>query len=109
MVCAPCSTPPVGRSEFHWARHADYREAGGYAAMAALLDEDVRPDAVFAANNLMTVGALECLVDRGRSVPDEVGVVGFDDIPWARLARPSLTTVGQPTYEMGKSAAQLLA
>ncbi|PZG36398.1 LacI family transcriptional regulator, partial [Spongiactinospora gelatinilytica] len=77
--------------------------------MAALLDEDVRPDAVFAANNLMTVGALECLVDRGRSVPDEVGVVGFDDIPWARLARPSLTTVGQPTYEMGKSAAQLLA
>ncbi|MDI1463132.1 LacI family DNA-binding transcriptional regulator [Catellatospora sp. KI3] len=90
-------------------RHGDYRQEGGYQAMAALLDEGERPDAIFAANNLMTIGALECLADRGISVPDRMGVVGFDDIPWAHLVRPSLTTVAQPTYELGRTAALLLA
>ncbi|MGV9309342.1 LacI family DNA-binding transcriptional regulator [Nonomuraea sp. NPDC003727] len=90
-------------------RYADFREEGGYAAMEALLRQDSPPDAVFAANNLMTVGAVECLVDQGVRIPEEVGVVGFDNIPWAHLVRPSLTTVGQPTYELGRTAALLLA
>lgn len=90
-------------------RHGDFRQEGGYQAMAALLDEGERPDAVFVANNLMTVGAMECLVDRGIPVPDRMGVVGFDDIPWAHLVRPSLSTVVQPTYELGRTAALLLA
>ncbi|GHJ47919.1 LacI family transcriptional regulator [Catellatospora sp. TT07R-123] len=90
-------------------RHGDYRQEGGYQAMAALLEEVARPDAIFAANNLMTIGALECLADRGISVPEQMGVVGFDDIPWAHLVRPSLTTVAQPTYELGRTAALLLA
>jgi LacI family transcriptional regulator len=81
------------------ARHADFREQGGYAAMASLL-VDANPDAVFVANNLMTIGALECLVHHGIEVPREIGVVGFDEIPWADLVRPSLSTVAQPTYEM---------
>lgn len=89
------------------ARHADFRERGGYAAMASLL-ADAAPDAVFVANNLMTIGALECLVHHGIEVPREVGVVGFDEIPWADLVRPSLSTVAQPTYEMGKTAGRLL-
>ena len=88
-------------------RHADFRERGGYAAMASLL-ADAAPDAVFVANNLMTVGALECLMKSGIRVPREVGVVGFDEIPWADLVRPSLSTVAQPTYDMGKTAGQLL-
>ncbi len=88
-------------------RHADFRERGGYEAMASLL-ADVGPDAVFVANNLMTIGALECLIHHGIEVPREVGVVGFDEIPWADLVRPSLSTVAQPTYEMGKTAGQLL-
>lgn len=89
-------------------RHADFREEGGYQAMQALLDSGAEPDAVFAANNLMTVGAVECLVDRGIEIPGRMGVVGFDDIPWAHLVRPSLTTVAQPTYELGRTAALLL-
>jgi LacI family transcriptional regulator len=89
-------------------RHADFRERGGYEAMASLL-ADAAPDAVFVANNLMTVGALECLMKSGIGVPREVGVVGFDEIPWANLVRPSLSTVAQPTYDMGKTAGQLLA
>jgi LacI family transcriptional regulator len=89
-------------------RHADFREQGGYAAMASLLDKDAHPDGVFVANNLMTIGAVECLVDRGITVPGDVAVVGFDDIPWAHLVRPSLTTVAQPTYELGRTAALML-
>ena len=90
-------------------RFADFREEGGYRAMASLLKESEPPDAVFATNNLMTVGAVECLVDRGVNVPGQVGVVGFDDIPWAHLVRPSLSTVSQPTYDLGRAAAVLLA
>ncbi|MFV2020446.1 LacI family DNA-binding transcriptional regulator [Micromonospora sp. LOL_023] len=89
-------------------RHADFRADGGYQAMADLLRLDPRPDALFAANNLMTVGAVECLVDQGIDVPSAVGVVGFDDLPWAHLVRPALTTVSQPTYQLGETAARLL-
>ena len=87
---------------------ADFREQGGYEAMNALLDLPERPDAVFIANNLMTVGAMECLAERHVRVPEEIGVVGFDDIPWAHLVRPSLTTITQPTYELGRTSARLL-
>lgn len=89
-------------------RYSDFREEGGYQAMASLLDQGAKPDAVFAANNLMTVGAVECLVDRGIDIPARMGVVGFDELPWAHLVRPSLTTVAQPTYELGRTAALLL-
>lgn len=89
-------------------RIADFRERGGHDAMASLLD-DAAPDAVFAANNLMTVGAMECLVERGLAIPDDIAVVGFDELPWADLVRPSITTVAQPTYEEGRTAAELLA
>jgi len=89
-------------------RHADFRERGGYQAMESLLS-GAAPDAVFVANNLMTVGALECLIERGIEVPREVGLVGFDEIPWATLVRPTLSTVAQPTYEMGQAAGELLA
>ncbi|MFI6735014.1 LacI family DNA-binding transcriptional regulator [Nonomuraea sp. NPDC050451] len=87
---------------------ADFREQGGYDAMAALLSSPEPPDAVFVANNLMTVGALRCLTERGVDVPGQVGLVGFDEIPWADLVRPSPSTVTQPTYELGRMAARLL-
>ncbi|BCB87146.1 hypothetical protein Psuf_044590 [Phytohabitans suffuscus] len=89
-------------------RHGDFREEGGYRAMAALMSLRPRPDALFATNNLMTVGAVECLVDSRVAVPRQMGVVGFDGVPWAHLVRPSLTTVAQPTYELGREAAALL-
>ncbi len=88
---------------------ANFREEGGYRAMSALLALPHPPDAVFAANNLMTIGAVECLVDHGITIPTQMGVVGFDEIPWAHLVRPSLTTVKQPTYEVGRTAALLLS
>ncbi len=89
-------------------RHADFRERGGYDAMKSLL-ADSAPDAVFVANNLMTVGVLKYIVQHGIRVPGDMGVVGFDEIPWADLIRPPVSTVAQPTYDMGRIAGQLLA
>ncbi|HEX8346749.1 MAG TPA: LacI family DNA-binding transcriptional regulator [Actinoplanes sp.] len=89
-------------------RRTDFRREGGHRAMASLLEAGARPDAVFVANNLMTIGAVECVFDRGIAVPSELGVVGFDDMPWTNLIRPALSTVAQPTYELGRAAAELL-
>jgi LacI family transcriptional regulator len=90
-------------------RRADFREEGGHAAALSLLDETDPPDAFFVANNLMTVGVLRTLRERGRRVPDDVAIVGFDDAPWTTLVSPQLSVVAQPTYDIGREAAKLLA
>ena len=89
-------------------RYADSLQEGGYRAMTSMLTEDPRPDAVFVANNLMTVGAVGSAFDHGLDLPTEFGIVGFDDMPWAKLMRPALTTVAQPSYDVGRAAAELL-
>src|SRR5438094_3066681 len=83
---------------------------GGTIAANAVLDLDERPSAIFSGNNLMTIGALQTIVNRGLLVPDDVALVGFDDFPfpWSDAFRPHLTTVAQPTYELGRRAAELL-
>jgi LacI family transcriptional regulator len=86
----------------------DFREQGGKAAMEGLLSLPVPPDAVFVLNNLMTLGALTAIAERGLMVPDSVAVVGFDDPSWAALLRPPLTTVAQPTYDLGAETARML-
>jgi LacI family transcriptional regulator len=90
---------------------ADFREEGGYAATLGLLRRGPgeRPDALLVANNLMTLGALRAIEDAGLRVPDDVRLVGFDDAPWATLMRPRLTVVAQPTADIGRRAAELLA
>jgi LacI family transcriptional regulator len=89
-------------------RRADFREDGGYKATRALLELADPPDALFVANNLMTLGALHAIQDAGLRVPDDLGIVGFDDSPAADLMRPRLTVVAQPTYQIGRVAGQLL-
>lgn len=96
---------PYPAEEF--TRYADFRAEGGYRAMADLLACPRRPDAVFAANNLMAVGALRALAEAGLSAP-EFGVLSFGDVPWASLVTPSLTTVHLPSYDLGLTAAALL-
>jgi DNA-binding LacI/PurR family transcriptional regulator len=86
----------------------DFSIEGGRRAMLALLDADGAVDAVFAANDLMAVGALQALRERGRRVPEDVAVVGFDDSALALSAQPALTTVRQPMVEMGRALATLL-
>ena len=56
----------------------------------------------------MTLGALDAIRERGLNIPDDISIVGFDDMPWANLLQPPLTAIAQPTYELGKQAAELL-
>jgi len=87
---------------------ADFTLEGGRAAMERLLRRAPTLDAVFAASDLMAVGALAALQTGGRSVPDDVAVVGFDDSPLATSTQPALSSVRQPIEEMGREMARLL-
>lgn len=86
----------------------DFTEQGGQHVMASLLEARAPPDAVFAANDLMAVGALLEAHRRGLSVPKDIAVMGFDDIQFARLTTPALSTVRQPQEKIGERAAELL-
>ncbi|GAB3432615.1 LacI family DNA-binding transcriptional regulator [Actinophytocola sediminis] len=86
----------------------DFTRGGGQAAVTDLLGRGTPFDAVFAHNDLMAVGVLDGLRTAGRTVPDDVAVIGFDDISIAAHTRPALTTVRQPSREMGEAAATML-
>ncbi len=85
-----------------------YSESGGYVAMGKLLQQGQRPTAVFAANDLMAMGAMLAIREVGLSIPDDIAVMGFDDIPTAMLVYPALTTVTQFQRDLGKRAAEML-
>ncbi len=85
-----------------------YSEDGGYAAMTALLRQRVAVTAVFAANDLMAMGAMLAIREAGLAVPRDIVVMGFDDIPTAKLVYPALTTVAQFQRELGQRAAEML-
>lgn len=86
----------------------DFSEASGVRGMRQLLDRAPDLDAVFAASDPMAVGALRELRARGRRVPDDVAIVGFDDSPVAQHTDPPLTSVHQPADQMGREMARLL-
>lgn len=92
----------------HRVAHADFSEAGGAAAMARLLDEHPDLDAVFVASDVMATGALRVLRERGRAVPEDVAVVGFNDILTARHTQPALTTIHQPIVALGREMTRML-
>ncbi|HEY9412006.1 MAG TPA: LacI family DNA-binding transcriptional regulator [Jiangellaceae bacterium] len=80
----------------------------GVAAAERLLALDIRPDAVFCANDLMAIGVTRRLTEAGLNVPDDVAVAGYDDVELAAEAPIPLTSIGQPKYELGQVAAELL-
>ena len=86
----------------------NFTQDSGEQAMRELLEREPELDGVFASNDLMAVGALHVLLERGRRVPEDVAVIGFDDSSVATSARPRLTTVRQPVEEMAAQMAQLL-
>ncbi|ACV59290.1 transcriptional regulator, LacI family [Alicyclobacillus acidocaldarius subsp. acidocaldarius DSM 446] len=86
----------------------DFRFASGFEIATMILEGSQRPDGIFAANDLMAIGVLQAAVKLGVQVPHEVAIVGYDNIPSAGYVSPSLTTVHQPSYQMGVSAFDLL-
>ncbi|HET8599934.1 MAG TPA: LacI family DNA-binding transcriptional regulator [Segeticoccus sp.] len=89
-------------------RHTNFQVEAAHAATLSLLGERRPPDAFFVANATMALGALQALTDRGLKPGRDVGLVAFDDAPWARLVDPPLTVVAQPAYDIGATAARLL-
>jgi len=84
----------------------DYRIESGYRGGNLLLSH--RPDGVYVANYLMTVGLLKAAEEMGLRCPEDFGMVSFDDYPWLAIFRPKLTTVELPKYQLGREAAELL-
>jgi LacI family transcriptional regulator len=89
-------------------RSAEFSVAGGYAAAGDLLKLDPRPTALFAANDLMAMGAMMRLREAGLRVPEDIAVAGYDDIPAAGLVHPALTTIAQHPEQIGRRAAEMI-
>lgn len=91
-----------------WVVQGDFDEASGHRAGRELLAASPRPDAVFAANDMMALGCLFALAQAGVDIPGDIALAGFDDIPLARYVHPALTTMRVNIAELGARAARLL-
>lgn len=85
-----------------------WTQTGGYDAMQTLLQRTALPTAVFAANDLMAIGAMMRIRDAGLRIPDDMAIAGFDNIDQSACVTPSLTTVHQPKHDVGKRLAEVL-
>jgi LacI family fructose operon transcriptional repressor len=84
------------------------RTESGYEAARALLLSENPPDAILTTNSLLMAGALNAIQELGLHIPEQVGLVGFDRTTWSTLVQPPITLIEQPTYEIGRTATELL-
>ena len=87
---------------------SDFLEKGGYRSVKRLLERDIELTAIFAANDQMAAGALKALRDENLNVPNDVSLIGYDDVMLAQYLYPSLTSIRQPLLEIGQAAANLV-
>lgn len=93
----------------NYIKKGDFTIQSGYQAMEEILNENNKlPTAVFAASDRMAIGVLDCCLDNGISVPEDISIMGFDDIELATVVRPKLTTINVDHSEIGKKAVELL-
>jgi DNA-binding LacI/PurR family transcriptional regulator len=85
-----------------------FTQESGYEMARQMLVTTPRPTALFAANNFIAIGTLKALKEANLRVPEDISLVGFDDLPPALITYPFFTVVVQPAYEIGKAAAELL-
>ena len=88
--------------------YGDFTTKSGFEQMHVLLRQSTPPDAVFAGNDLIALGVMNAVQEFGLNIPMDIGVIGFDNIYFAKLPQIQLTTIAQPIYEMGKIAFELL-
>ena len=89
-------------------KFTEAREEDGFKVAMKLLKMRDRPDAILTSNSLLAAGILLAIRESGLAVPDDIAFASFDDTTWAKLIEPSLTVIEQPTYEIGRTAAELL-
>ncbi|SKA91168.1 transcriptional regulator, LacI family [Caloramator quimbayensis] len=89
-------------------RSGNFKQESGYLIMKKVFNDGIIPDGVFAGNDLLALGVMRSALDFGLKIPDDIKIVGFDDIPFASLPEISLTTILQPKYKMGEHAANML-
>ena len=88
--------------------HSDFSSQGGFTAMQAILQSPQQPTAVFVCNDLMGIGALSAAHEAGLRIPQDLSIIGFDDIELARFTSPPLTTIVQPKQRIGRLAVDML-
>ena len=88
--------------------HGDFFQSSGVTAAKVLLELSNPPTAIFASNDVMAMGVMDFARHMGKRVPEDLSVIGFDDIPQASMVFPALTTVRQPLEQMGRVATQML-
>lgn len=86
----------------------EYKSRWGEKAVWELIEDGIEFDAIYCGNDLIAIGAIKTLKKNGIKIPEDVGVIGFDDIYMSSMLEPELTTVKQPNYEMGYKATELL-
>lgn len=89
-------------------RYGGLHETDGYNSMDAFLKEKIIPDSIFAVNDPVAIGAFQRIKEAGLKIPKDIAIVGFSNNKITSLIEPSITTVDQPSYEMGKKAAEIL-
>ncbi len=89
-----------------FARNNDYKS--GFEIANKILELEEKPTAIFSGNNLLTLGALEAIHAHNIRIPEQISIIGFDDMPWSISLNPPLTAVRQPGFDMGRKAAELL-
>jgi LacI family transcriptional regulator len=87
---------------------ADLRVEAAYEVVQRLMSQPEPPSAIFAANNLMLLGAFQAVLDMGFRCPEQISIAGVDDFSWSTAVRPRLTTVSQPLEDLGTQAVDLL-
>lgn len=123
IIHGPANTTPGGRRLYGYRKamraagvairseyvvEGDFRTRSGYELTRALMEIPDPPTAIIGGNNLMTIGAFQCLADMGICVPHDVSLIGFDDFALASNLSPAITVVDRPTADMGRISAELL-
>ncbi len=91
-----------------WVKYANPREDDGFDTTLKLLQLPDPPEAILTSNSLLAAGALRALRESKKTIPEEVAFASFDETTWAKLVLPALTVIKQPTYEIGRTATELL-
>jgi LacI family transcriptional regulator len=101
LLAAPQPVTPI-------VLHGAFHFEGGCELTTRLLDQHPEVTAIFAANDVMAFGAVRAVLDRGMRIPDDLSLIGFDNIEFSSIIHPPLTTIHQPKYEMGQAAVEIL-